>query len=710
MTTAKENRLARESSPYLRQHARNPVDWYPWGEEALARARAEDKPIFLSIGYSACHWCHVMERESFENESIASLMNERFINIKVDREERPDLDDIYMAATQMLAGQGGWPNSVFLTPSLEPFYAGTYFPPDARYGRAGFPDVLRGVAEAYQTKKEEVTRVAGEVAESIRALSNMKAAAEPPGIAVMRRAFGDLAGRFDPEHGGFGGAPKFPHSMEISLLLRYHRRTANLEALRMAVVSLDRMARGGLCDQLGGGFHRYSVDAQWLVPHFEKMLYDNALLARVYVEAAQATAPLPVSHALPEGGGPPAAFFRQVAKDTLDWALREMQSPEGGFTSSLDADSEGEEGRFYVWTAAEIEQAVGRGEAGLVAGFFGVTPQGNFEGGRNILSLPQTIAEMARAQRTDEAELRLRLAGARSKMMQARERRPRPGRDDKVLADWNGLMIGALAFAGRVLDEPRYVEAAERAADMIRERMTRDGRLLHSWLGDDARHAGYLTDYAALAAARLELYEATSEARHINEAERLVKAAIDLFRDPQGDGFFLTARDHETLIARPREAHDGALPAGVSLLALVLPRLAALTLDTALQPVASGILRLYRERLERHPAAFGALLCAVDQSIDPPHQIVLAARPADPAARALEAVLRETYLPNAVLARTAGAVSGAAVGDGRDQAIELLAGKTPVEGRPAAYVCTAGACQTPVTDAAALRALLAPMP
>jgi uncharacterized protein YyaL (SSP411 family) len=692
-----ENRLARETSPYLRQHAHNPVDWYPWGQEALVRAKAEDKPIFLSIGYSACHWCHVMERESFENDTIAAVMNERFVNIKVDREERPDLDDIYMAATQMLAGQGGWPNSVFLTPALEPFYAGTYFPPDARYGRPGFPDVLRGVAEAYATKKDEVTRVAGEVTESIRALSNMKGAAEAPGLAVLRRAFGDLAGRFDPEHGGFGGAPKFPHSMEISLLLRYHRRTSNLEALRLAVVSLDRMARGGLCDQLGGGFHRYSVDARWLVPHFEKMLYDNALLARVYVEAAQAVGSLPASHALPDGGGPPAAFFRQVAKDTLDWALREMQSPEGGFHSSLDADSEGEEGRFYVWTTAEIEQAVGRSEAGLVSGFFGATLQGNFEGGRNVLSLPQTIAEMARAQRTDEAELRLRLAGARAKLMQARERRPRPGRDDKVLADWNGLMIGALAFAGRVLDEPRYVAAAKQAATMLLERMTREGRLLHSWLGGEARHAGYLTDYAATGLACLDLFEATGETRFVREAERLTRTAIDLFRDPQGGGFFLTARDHETLITRPREAHDGALPAGVSLLALLLPRLAALTADATLPPIAAGILRLYRERLERHPAAFGALLCGVDQSIDPPQQVVIAAQPDDPKTRALEAVLRETYLPNAVVVRT----------DGRDQSLELLAGRTTVDGRPAAYVCTNGACRKPVTDAAELRALLA---
>jgi len=691
------NRLARETSPYLRQHAHNPVDWFPWGPEALEKAKAEDKPIFLSIGYSACHWCHVMERESFENPAIAALMNERFVNIKVDREERPDLDEIYMAATQMLSRQGGWPNSVFLTSKLEPFFAGTYFPPEARYGRPGFPDILRGVAEAYATKREEIGQVASEVAGQIRALSEMTASKEAVGPKILSRAFGEIAGRFDPVHGGFGGAPKFPHSMDVSFLLRYHRRTGNAEALRMAVVSLDRMARGGLVDQVGGGFHRYSVDAQWLVPHFEKMLYDNALLARAYVEAAQAIAPLGVSHALPEGGGPPAAFFRQVARDTLDWVLREMLLPEGGFASSLDADSEGEEGRFYVWTLEDIEQAVGRSEATFVAGTYGATREGNFEGRRNVLSLPLGIAEMARAQRTDEAEVRLRLAGARARMLQARERRPRPGRDDKVLADWNGLMIGALAFAGRVLDDRRYVDAAARAAEMVLGRMTKDGRLLHSFLGGEARHAAYLTDYAAMLQACLDLYEATFDPRWVEEAERLARQAIDLFRDPKDGGFYFTARDHETLLARTREGNDGALPAGVSLLALALPRLAALDGDAALAPLVDGILRLYRERVERFPSAFGAMLCAVDQFLDPPTQIVLAGSDDAPGLPGLKAVVRERFLPNTVLAGSGG--------DG-ESPIALLRGKSKVEGRAAAYVCEGGACRAPVTAADDLARLL----
>ena len=691
-----ENRLARETSPYLRQHAHNPVDWYPWGEEALQRAKAEDKPIFLSIGYSACHWCHVMERESFENASIAALMNERFVNIKVDREERPDLDEIYMAATQMLARQGGWPNSVFLTPDLKPFFAGTYFPPEARYGRPGFPDILKGVADAYATKREEIGQVATEVAEAIQAMSEMTAAKEPVGPKLLSRAFGDLAGRFDPAHGGFGGAPKFPHSMDVSFLLRYHKRTGNAEALRMAVVSLDRMARGGLFDQIGGGFHRYSVDAQWLVPHFEKMLYDNALLARTYVEAAQAIAPLAPSPALPDGAAT-AAFFRQVARDTLDWTLREMLLPEGAFASSLDADSEGEEGRFYVWTLEEIEAAVGRSEAMFVAGTWGATREGNFEGKRNVLSLPVGLVALAREQRSDEAEVRLRLAGARSRLMQARDRRVRPGRDDKALADWNGLMIGALAFAGRVLDERRYVEAAARAAELVLGRMRKDGRLLHSFLGGEARHNAYLTDYAAMIAACVDLFEATSDARWVAEAEGLARQAIDLFRDAEGGGFFFTARDHEKLIARTREGNDGALPAGASILALALPRLAALNGDETLVPIAHAVLRLYKERIERFPSAFGAMLCAVDQALDPPRQIVLAGGDDAPGMRALEAVLRERFLPNTVLARSRPG----------GEPIAVARGKDAVQGRAAAYVCTSGACQAPVTSADDLARLLA---
>jgi uncharacterized protein len=691
-TTGSANRLALETSPYLRQHAHNPVDWYPWGEEALRRAREEDRPIFLSIGYSACHWCHVMERESFEDPRIATLMNERFVNIKVDREERPDLDEIYMAATQLLTGQGGWPNSVFLTPEMKPFFAGTYFPPESRYGRPGFAEILQAVSEAYRGRRGDVTRVAEEVVERIRGLSVMGSSAQILTASILNRAFGDLAGRFDGQEGGFGGAPKFPHSADVSFLLRYHRRTGNPEALRMAVLSLEKMARGGIRDHLGGGFHRYSVDARWLVPHFEKMLYDNALLARTYLEAAQAVAPLQASPAIPAGGKVAGAFFREVASETLDWVLREMTSPEGGFYSSLDADSEGEEGKFYVWTPEEIETLLGTPEAAHFCAVYDVTPQGNFEHGRSILHLERPLLEAAAGLGMEEGDLRLRLAAARARLLQAREGRVRPGRDEKILADWNGLMISAMAFGGRLLDAPRYLEAGTRAAGLILGRMRREGRLLHSYKDGEARHAAHLTDYANLLAALLDLYEATFDPRWVQEAGALASVMVDSFSGDGEEGLFFTARDHERLIARTRESNDGAIPAGASVAALALPRLAALTGDEGFRKKAEETLRLYRDKLERFPAAFGTMLCALDQHLDRQRQIVLAGRRDDPKLRLWLQALREKYDPNVVLALADPGGAGAA------STIPLLEGKTLVDGRPAAYVCEGGACLAPITD------------
>jgi uncharacterized protein len=698
----KANRLAQETSPYLRQHAHNPVDWYAWGEEALERARKEDRPIFLSVGYSSCHWCHVMERESFENEETAALMNEWFVCIKVDREERPDLDDVYMTATQLMTGQGGWPNSVFLTPELKPFYAGTYFPPEAFHGRPGFKQVLQAVREAYRDKRQDVGRISEEVAGRIRAMSTLTASPEILTGSLLNRAFGDLAGRFDNAEGGFGGAPKFPHPMEISFLLRYHRRTGNPEALRMAVVSLDKMARGGIRDQLGGGFHRYSVDARWLVPHFEKMMYDNALLARTYLEAAQVVAAAPSSAALAEGGAEIAAFFREVARDTLDWALREMTSAEGGFYSALDADSEGEEGKYYVWSAQEISEALGSQEAQLFGGVYGVTPGGNFEKGHSILHLPRSVAEAARALASDPGEVRLRLASARAKLLKARERRVRPGLDDKILADWNGLMIGTMAFAGRVLDDARYIDAARRAARLVLDRMRPGGRLHHSYKDGEARHPGYLTDHAFLLAALLDLYEATFEADWVSEARGVADAMCELFWDDAEGGFFLTARDRETPIARRHETNDGATPMGASVACLALPRLASLTGATAYVKRTEETLRLYRDGLERFPAAFGAMLCAVDHHLSSARQVVLAAAPQEKRLRPLLAALREAYLPNAVVALADPGTPQAA------GTLPLLEGKLPGEGgAPAAYVCEAGACKAPVDSAEAMLRLLA---
>ncbi|MGH9750349.1 MAG: thioredoxin domain-containing protein [Candidatus Polarisedimenticolia bacterium] len=692
------NRLARETSPYLKQHQHNPVDWYPWGSEALERAKREDRPIFLSVGYSACHWCHVMERESFEDARIAALMNEKFVNIKVDREERPDLDEIYMAATQMLSGQGGWPNSVFLTPDLKPFYAGTYFPPEPRFGRPSFEQVLNGVSEAYRGRRAEIDKVAEEVSGQIRRLSEAAPSREILSAAVLHRAFGDLAGRFDDREGGFGGAPKFPHPADLMFLLRYHRRTGNPEALRMTVLTLEKMARGGIHDQLGGGFHRYAVDARWLVPHFEKMLYDNALLARSYLEAAVAVRGLPVSSALPEGGAPAAALFREVAKETLDWALRDMLSPEGGFHSSLDADSAGEEGKFYVWTPKEIEEVLGRQEAALFCGVYDVTPEGNFEHGRSILHLEQPLAGIAAVQRSDPADLRLRIASARARLLQARARRVRPGRDDKILADWNGLMISALALGSRVLGEVRYLEAAVRAARLVLDRMRPEGRLVHAYAGGQARHPALLPDYADTLAACLDLYEATFDTAWVREARALADRMIEKFRDERRGGFYLAPDDHESLIARTRESNDGATPAGASVAALALPRLASLTGEESYRKRAEETLRLYRDRLEKFPAAFGAMLCALDAHLGRDRQIVLAARRDDPGLRPFLGRLSELYDPNAVVAL---ADPGSIAGDA--SILPLLAGKHPVAGKPAAYVCEAGTCAPPVVSPAEIK-------
>jgi hypothetical protein len=693
----RDNRLARETSPYLRQHAHNPVDWYAWGEEALRRARDEDRPIFLSIGYSSCHWCHVMERESFENERVAALMNERFVNIKVDREERPDLDEIYMAATQMLTGQGGWPNSVFLTPDLKPFFAGTYFPPSSRGGRPGFADVLQAASEAYGSKKDDVKRMADEVAAQIGRLSEITPSAQLLTPALLNRAFGEAAGRFDNVEGGFGGAPKFPHGMDVSLLLRYHRRTGNPEALRMAVLSLEKMARGGINDQLGGGFHRYSVDAGWLVPHFEKMLYDNALLARVYLEAAQTVERLETSPSLAADGAATAAFFKEVARDTLEWALRQMTSPEGGFHSSLDADSEGEEGKSYVWTPQEIVRVLGQQEAGLFCNVYGVSAGGNFENRTSVLHLARPLAQIAAELRMEGGELRLRMASARARLMKAREGRVRPGRDEKILADWNGLMISALAFGARVLDEPRYAEAAARSARLVLDRMVRDGRLLHSFMEGEARHPAYLTDHAFLLAAFLDLYEATFDPAWVVEARGMASRLVDRFWDDRRGGFFFTARDHETLIARTREGSDGAVPAGASVAALALPRLSALTGDGSLSRKAEETLSLYRDRMERFPSAFGMMLCAVDQHLEGVRTIVIASRRDDPGLRPFLEALRVAYVPNTLLAL---ADPGAA---GAESAVPILAGKTPVGGRPAAYVCEGGTCRAPVVSSSELK-------
>ena len=604
------NRLIHETSPYLLQHAHNPVDWYAWGPEALARARAEDKPILLSIGYSACHWCHVMERESFEDEAIAELMNRHFVSIKVDREERPDLDDVYMAATlAMNQGQGGWPMTVFLTPEQEPFYAGTYFPPEDRWGRPGFSTVLKRIAEMWEKERESIKEQGAQLAAYLR--ENAQAA---PGGAVgeeaLREAADQLGHEFDDRWGGFGPAPKFPPSAALSLLLRVHRRFSDAHALEMVRRTLDAMARGGMYDQLGGGFARYSTDVRWLVPHFEKMLYDNAQLARAYLEGLQVTGD---------------DFYGRIATETLDYVLREMTDPAGGFYSATDADSEGEEGKFFVWTPGEVRAALGPdGEelARRFCAYYDVTEAGNWEG-RSILNAPRPMAAVARELGIDPAELERSLADARARIYEARSKRVPPARDDKVLTAWNGLMISALAEAFRVMDDPRYLAAARRAADFLLSTLRRpDGRLLRTWRAGRAHLDAYLEDYAFLAEALVDLYEASGTSRYLDEAAALAGRIREDFAAEEG-GFFSTARGHEPLIVRPREGHDGAIPSANAAAAMALARLSYLLDRPELREDAVRAIRAWGKPIARQPRSFAKSLAVVDFLLEGPVELAL---------------------------------------------------------------------------------------
>ncbi len=660
------NRLANESSPYLLQHADNPVDWYPWGEEAFQKARAEGKPIFLSIGYSACHWCHVMAHESFEDEQVAAILNEHFVSIKVDREERPDVDRIYMNAVQAMTGGGGWPLSVFLTPEGVPFFGGTYFPPEPRHGLPAFADVLHAVADAWRNRREEIVEGSQQVVEVVQQRADLIQALPPENLksATLSRALLHLLDEFDEEHGGWNGAPKFPQPMALEFLLRYHHGTGEPQALRMTVHTLEAMVRGGMYDQLGGGFHRYAVDARWQVPHFEKMLYDNALLTRVYLHAWQAT------------GNP---FFRIVAEETLDFVLREMTAPEGGFYATLDADSEGEEGRFYLWTDEEVRQVLGR-EADRFLVAYELIP---FEE-RGILTFPGT---------PEEREV---LTEARRRLLAAREERVRPARDEKVLTSWNGLMLAAFAEAGRVLGREDYRQVAERsAAFLLGTLRAADGRLYHTWKEDAAGVPGYLEDYTHLIDGLLELYQTTFDPRWYVAARELMDAAIEHFSAPEG-GFFDTADDHEPLILRPRELQDNAVPSGNGMAAFVLLRLASLAAEPRYAEMARAMLGPMQPLMARYPLGFGQWLIALDYALASPVEVAVAGDPTAEDAKALLAVCFEGYRPHQVVAA------------GPTDAVPLLANRHPVEGRAAAYVCRDFTCSPPVTDPEALRELLPP--
>ncbi|HET8631402.1 MAG TPA: thioredoxin domain-containing protein [Thermomicrobiales bacterium] len=674
------NRLANETSPYLLQHQENPVDWYPWGEEALARARAEDKPILLSIGYSACHWCHVMAHESFEDADTAALMNDLFVNIKVDREERPDLDAIYMEAVQALTGHGGWPMTVFLTPGGEPFYGGTYFPPEARQGLPAFRDVLRGVAQAYRERREDVAHNAAALRERIQAGLQLQTPAGDLTPAVLDQATRVLAQGFDRTHGGFGAAPKFPQPMALDFLLRQYLRTGLPSLLGMVEQTLEKMARGGIYDQLGGGFHRYSVDERWLAPHFEKMLYDNALLAPVYLHAYLVTG---------------KDLYRRIAAETLDWALREMTSEEGGFYATLDADSEGQEGKFYTWTPAEFAALLGEEDARLAAAYFDVTERGNFEHGRSILHLPRDVDVVASREKASIERLGEALDHARFRLREAREERVRPGRDEKILTAWNGLMLRAFAEGAAILERDDYRAAAERAATFLLTTLRRDGRLLRTYKDGRARLNGYLEDYAFLADGLLALYEATFAPRWLAEARALADAMLDLFWDEEQGLFYDTGRDHEALIARPRGVFDNAVPSGGSVAVEVLQRLGTIYNEPRHSQKATRVLRGLRDAMARFPTAFGRLLCALDFALATPREVALAGRRAAPDTLAMLTVIRDHFRPNLVVALRE---------PGTEEISQpaLLQGRAMHDGRATAYVCERLTCRLPVTTPEAL--------
>ncbi|HZZ83081.1 MAG TPA: thioredoxin domain-containing protein [Anaeromyxobacteraceae bacterium] len=671
------NRLLLESSPYLLQHAHNPVSWRGWGDAPFEDARASGRPVFLSVGYSTCHWCHVMEEESFEDLEVAEALNRDFVCVKVDREERPDVDAVYMAAVQALQGAGGWPMSVWLTPDREPFFGGTYFPArdGDRAGARGLLSILREVAALYARDPSRIGRARESLTAVVR--EALQAAPPPalalPGPGVIERAVSLCQGAFDPVNGGLRGAPKFPSSLPVRLLLRHHARTGDPDSLRMAELTLTGLASGGIYDQLGGGFHRYSTDSRWLVPHFEKMLYDNALLAVAYAEGHQATQ---------------SQLFARVARETCDYLVRELRLPSGGFASATDADSEGEEGRFFVWTARELRARLGP-EAERFMVHHGATEEGNFEG-RNVLHVP----------RPDETE-HAALAGARARLLAARAERPPPLTDDKVLAGWNGLALSALAICGRVLAEPRWLEAAERAADFLLAALRPEGRLLRTWRAGRASVPGTLDDHAFLAQGLLDLHEATFAPRWLEEAAALCRE-LRRFADPRG-GWFATSDDAERLIAREKPSRDGAEPSGASVAAHVLLRLAALTSQAGLREEAERALRAAAPVLEEHPLSMTEMLLALDFALAPVRELVLVWPAAAPPPAPLLSELGRHYLPHAV--RT-GAAEGAPL-ERLARVAAVATDRACVGGRATVYVCRGGACQLPVTDAEGLRALLA---
>jgi uncharacterized protein YyaL (SSP411 family) len=663
------NRLAGETSPYLLQHANNPVDWYPWGDEALNRARAVGKPILLSIGYSACHWCHVMAHESFENLHIAALMNDNFINIKVDREERPDLDGIYMQAVQAITGSGGWPLTVFLMPDGKPFFGGTYFPPEDRRGMPGFNRVLKTVADAYVNRRGEIEKAAGQIIAVLTSETKVSES-EPMALDILNQAYLTLQRDFDGENGGFGLAPKFPQPMALEFLLRYFYRTQDKAVLEMVDFTLEKMARGGIYDQVGGGFHRYATDSSWLVPHFEKMLYDNALLSRVYLHAYVVTG---------------KRLFRFIAEETLDYVLREMSDPNGGFYSTQDADSEGVEGKYYLWTPQEIIDVTGKDNSHIIADYFGVTADGNFEG-KNILHVVKELG----------AEVSTVIDQAKESLRKRRDQRVKPGRDEKILASWNGLMLASLAEAACALDRPDYLAAAVANGSFLLDSMLVNGFIQHAYRDCKAKLDGYLDDYAMVIDGLLSLHQATLRGGWLHQAIELAKIMVEQFWDEATGIFYDTCGRHENLFIRPRSTFDGALPSGASMAIMVLLKLGWLTDNHGFKNIAAQALRSVRELISQHPLGFGNWLCALDFYLSEPRQIAIIGSTDNPVTSELLHTLCTTWLPNKVVA---------AYDPGDPTAVselKLFENRGMINNQSTVYVCHRYSCQKPVTDPVSL--------
>jgi uncharacterized protein len=680
------NRLFLETSPYLIQHAHNPINWYPWSDEAFAEAGRRNVPVMLSVGYSTCHWCHVMEEESFEDEEIATYLNRHYVAIKVDREERPDIDAIYMNAVMALTGRGGWPMTLWLTPERKPIFGGTYFPArdGDRGGATGFLTLLQKVNEIYQNQPDRVAEAGDAIMRAIQKLSVPEGGDEIPAAAILHKAATYYKERFDEKYGGLKGAPKFPSSLSLRFLLRYQRRTGEDAYLDMVRTTLEKMAAGGLYDQVGGGFHRYSTDASWLVPHFEKMLYDNALLVPAYLEAYQATG---------------QTSFRRIANDVLQYVDREMTSPQGAFYSATDADSltsggHREEGYYFTWTPEELNQVLGKERGAMMARYYGVTLQGNFES-RGILHTPLTLSESAKLLDLSQDELLGAIETARPLLYNARQKRPAPLRDDKIITAWNGLMISAYAQAGLILDEPRHVERAAAAGRFILEKLYRDGRLYRTYVEDTAKHQGFLNDYAFMIAALLDLYEASHELHWLETALELERTAQTLFEDRRHGGYFATGSEHEKLLVRQKPHSDGAVPSGNSIMILNLLRLSEITFQKAYRDRAVTALKFFSKTLETQPAALSKMLLAVDFYLDSPKEIVIILPDGDKmAGEPLMARLRSLFLPNRALM----VASQGSEQESHGRLVPLVREKMALQGKATAYVCEQGICTLPTTD------------